>query len=153
MPVSNTSRQIRRKKTNIKLYYFPKNLRRAVLKAGRLALAVRSRARIGEVNIILLDDAKIKVLNRRFRKVNRKTDVISFRYGTSPLEGDIFLSKGVSKKQSAAIGHSWADELAYLAIHGILHLFGYTDYTPREKKKMFLLQDRIFRKLCSRSSD
>jgi probable rRNA maturation factor len=132
-------------------------VRRRVLRAAKAALSSgvpsEALAKEGEVNVILLDDAKIKVLNRKFRNVNRKTDVISFRYGTSPLEGDIFLSKGVSKKQGKTIGHSWADELAYLTIHGILHLYGYTDYTPGAKKKMFKLQDRIFTKLCSRSSD
>jgi probable rRNA maturation factor len=118
-------------------------MRKTVMRAGRLALALRPRARIGEINVILLADAKIKILNRRFRRVNRKTDVISFRYSQSPLEGDIFLSKGVSKKQAKLEGHPWADELAYLTIHGILHLFGYTDYTPCNRKKMFKIQDVI----------
>lgn len=125
----------------INLYNFPKPVKRKVACAARLALGKRR----GEVNLILLDDSKIKSLNRRFRRVNRKTDVISFRYGTSPLEGDIFLSKGVSKKQAAGQGHSWAAELQYLAIHGVLHLFGHTDYTPGPKKKMFRIQDRIFK--------
>jgi probable rRNA maturation factor len=142
MPASNTSRRIPRKKSNIRLFNFPENTRAAVRRAARLALGHRA----GEVNIILLDDKKIRALNKKFRRVDRRTDVISFRYGTRPLEGDIFLSKGVSRRQASEQGHRWEEELSYLAIHGILHLFGHTDYTPGNKKKMFKAQDAIFSK-------
>ncbi|MFH1368112.1 MAG: rRNA maturation RNase YbeY [Elusimicrobiota bacterium] len=140
---SNRCKIPRRWTKHIHLFYFPKNTRRQALRAVSAALR-RGKFTAGGINLILLDDAKIKKLNSRFRNVRRKTDVISFRYSTAPLEGDIFLSRGVSKRQAAGQKHSWADELAYLAIHGILHLFGYTDYTPTARKRMFAVQDKIF---------
>lgn len=128
------------------LFHFPSTVRKQVLRAAQAALKI-GRLIPGEINLILLDDDKMRKVNRQFRKADRKTDVLTFRYSSTPLEGDIFLSKGVSKRQAKEQGHPWADELAYLAIHGILHLFGYTDYSQTAKKKMFAIQDKIFAQL------
>ena len=43
------------------------------------------------------------------------------------------------------VKHNWEKELAYLVIHGILHLLGHSDYTPGPKKKMFKAQDKVFK--------
>jgi len=65
-----------------------------VLNAARSALA-KGKLRPGEINLILLEDGKIRGLNRKYIKKDRNTDVITFRYSEAPLDGDIFLSKGV----------------------------------------------------------
>lgn len=133
----------------VNLYHFPKRLSALLTQAAEDTMnAERKRARAA-VSVILVSDAEIKRLNRRFRRVNRITDVISFSYSKDPLTGDIYISKGRSQKQARRMRHSWDRELAYLVIHGVLHLFGYTDYTPRARQKMFKKQDTIFSCLFS----
>ena len=105
--------------------------------------------RSSEINIVLVSDKEIKKLNRKFRNVNRITDVISFKFGSKPLTGDIYIAAKRSKWQALDAGHGWDRELAYLVIHGILHLLGYTDYTPKERRRMFKKQDKIFQCLFS----
>jgi probable rRNA maturation factor len=93
----------------------------------------------------MISDAEIKKLNIKYRKVRRITDVISFLVSKDFFIGDVYVSKGRSKKNAALYGNSWDAELAYLIIHGILHLCGYTDYDPENKTKMFAKQDKIFK--------
>jgi probable rRNA maturation factor len=113
-------------------------------KAVRATFAAENPVVSGEVNIILISDQEIKKLNRKYRKVNRITDVISFRFSPDPVTGDIYISEGRSKKQAKAQGHGWEKELTYLTVHGILHLFNYTDYTPKARATMFRKQDAIW---------
>jgi probable rRNA maturation factor len=140
----------------IKLYYFnfPGSLKKIIARAAKAAMN-RLKFTRGEINFILVSDKKIRQLNRSFRNVKRITDVISFRYDgfaakdKKQVQGDIIIAKGRSQKQATAFDHSWEHEVAYLVIHGVLHLAGYTDYVPKERKRMFKLQDNIFKCLYS----
>ena len=97
------------------------------------------------VNAVMVSNAEIRKLNRRYRGVDRVTDVISFRLVKAPLLGEIYIARERSKSQAKDAGNTWNEELAYLLIHGILHLFDYTDYKPGERGKMFAVQDRLFK--------
>ncbi|MDR3048326.1 MAG: rRNA maturation RNase YbeY [Elusimicrobiota bacterium] len=101
------------------------------------------------INFIMISDIQIKKLNAKYRKVNRITDVISFLIEPQTFTGDIYISQERSKKQAAKYGHIWIKELVYLTIHGVLHLCGYDDYQPQNKKIMFEKQDNIFKCLFS----
>jgi probable rRNA maturation factor len=59
------------------------------------------------------------------------------------LLGDIVLAPEVAAKQAAAAGHSAADELHLLTVHGALHLLGYDHAEPEEEREMFALQNRL----------
>jgi probable rRNA maturation factor len=63
--------------------------------------------------------------------------------------GDIYISRKRSQRQAGKYSNTWQRELAYLIIHGILHLCGYTDYDDLSKAKMFAKQDKIFKCLFS----
>ena len=103
-----------------------------------LARSAPRRAR-GEVTVAIVTDAVIQTLNRKFRRVNRATDVLSFpERGTgvfstgcspkrrpSPFLGDIVIARGVAAKQARALGYPLRTELRILALHGLLHLLGY----------------------------
>ncbi|MBI4057611.1 MAG: rRNA maturation RNase YbeY, partial [Elusimicrobia bacterium] len=67
----------------------------------------------------------------------------------SPLTpwGDIFISVDQARKQAKALGHSLLKEILTLAIHGILHLLGYRDHTPRDRRRMFHKQDQLLNDL------
>lgn len=72
----------------------------------------------------------IQTLNRRYRKKNQPTDVLSFRIGKKGADGkfylgDIVISVPAAAKQARARGHSLERELEVLTLHGFLHLAGY----------------------------
>jgi probable rRNA maturation factor len=92
----------------------------------------------GMVNVAVVSDARVRALNRRYRGVNRATDVLSFpaspepRRATSPEPrvpspclGDIVIARGVARRQAREAGHSELTEWRVLALHGLLHLLGY----------------------------
>ena len=101
------------------------------------------------ISFTLISDADIKKMNRKYRKVNRITDVISFLVDENLFMGDIYISDNRPKRNAKKFGFSYEQELCYLVIHSILHLEGYTDYTLENKRKMFLKQDKIFKCLYS----
>lgn len=99
-----------------------------------LARVAPSRAR-GTVSVVLASDARVRALNRRYRGVDRPTDVLAFPIsGDGPdgrdepgprLLGDIVIARGIAGRQARALGHSQGTELRVLALHGLLHLLGY----------------------------
>jgi len=85
-----------------------------------------------ELTIVLVDDALIRDLNRRFRKKDRSTDVLAFAMregrrapGDERLLGDIVISIETATRQARQHRRSVAAELRTLVIHGVLHLLGY----------------------------
>ena len=141
------------KKPEFQFHGFPEKFKPLLKRAAEFALGKEYID--GCVNFILISDSEIKKLNKKFRKVNRITDVISFSYksgsrfhgkaGREAAGGDVYISEDRSKKQAKRVKHNWEKELAYLVIHGILHLLGHSDYTPWPKKKMFKAQDKVFK--------
>ena len=93
----------------------------------------RINAEISEVSIAVIDDDAMRTLNRKFRKKNKTTDVLTFPADDSyadpnapgrPL-GDIVISIDQARRQAAEQKHSLATEIRYLILHGILHALGY----------------------------
>ena len=108
----------------------------------RAALAYEHFDRPVEVSVTLVDNAQIHELNRESRGVDRPTDVLSFpmfdlQPGDKPEEswadpdtglvplGDMVISLERCAAQAAEFGHPLQRELAYLAVHSVLHLLGY----------------------------
>ncbi|MDR0823190.1 MAG: rRNA maturation RNase YbeY [Endomicrobium sp.] len=113
-------------------------------RAARLTLKSEKITQCG-INFIMISDEQIRKLNAKYRRVRRITDVISFLIIPQSLTGDIYIAQARSQKQAKKYGHLWIQELSYLAIHGVLHLCGYSDYVPQKKKIMFEKQDKIFK--------
>jgi probable rRNA maturation factor len=98
------------------------------------------------LSLDLTGHERIHALNRRFRGVDRTTDVISFRENPRPaLSGDIAINVVQAAVQAKKIKHSLPRELRLLWIHGILHLLDYTDYDPVPRRKMFKRQNQLLR--------
>ena len=98
-----------------------------------------------EVSILLTTDEKIRDLNKQYRYIDEPTDVLSFPAGEfehAPL-GDIAISIPFAKRQAEKRGVSLDVELAYLVIHGGLHLIGYKDETEEEYHEMLKQMNRI----------
>src|ERR1022692_1659368 len=79
----------------------------------------------GEVNVLVASSRDLRELNRRFRKQDKPTDVLSFPSAMPKLAGDIAISADIAAADAAEIGHSPETELKVLILHGLLHLAGY----------------------------
>jgi probable rRNA maturation factor len=79
----------------------------------------------GHVTVAITADARVRALNRRFRKKDVHTDVLSFPSGERSHLGDVVIAAGVARRQAREAGHSLQTELRVLALHGLLHLLGY----------------------------
>jgi probable rRNA maturation factor len=87
---------------------------------ARRALGVR-----GELSVRITSDAEMRELNRRFRRKNKPTDVLSFPSEMPKLAGDIAISADIATANACQLGHSVETELKILILHGLLHLAGY----------------------------
>ena len=104
-----------------------------------------------EFNIIIIDNERIREINREYRKIDRETDVISFAlednmdisYDDFRLLGDIYISIDRCYEQAMEYGHSREREICFLATHGILHLLGYDHMESEDEKEMFSLQNKL----------
>ena len=102
-----------------------------------------ARAR-GEVTVAIVPDARVRALNRQYRRKDKATDVLSFPSDEHGYLGDVVIAAGVARRQAAAAGHSLATELRVLALHGLLHLLGYDH--ERDDGRMAALERRLRRK-------
>lgn len=102
-------------------------------------------------NVIIIDNSRIREINREYRNIDRETDVISFALEddkTFNLEeirvlGDIYISIDKARSQALEYGHSFKRELSFLAIHGFLHLLGYDHMEKDEEEIMFKKQEEV----------
>ena len=83
-----------------------------------------ARAR-GRLTIAIVPDARVRQLNKRYRRKDAATDVLSFPSGEPGDLGDIVIAGGVARRQARLAGHALQTELRILALHGLLHLLGY----------------------------
>ena len=93
-----------------------------------------------EVSVTFTDNESIRKLNRKFRGINRATDVLSFPLfeegadGTREL-GDVVLSLERCRAQAEEFGHSFERECAFLTVHSTLHLLGYDHVNGEEEEQ------------------
>ena len=133
----------------------------AVLDVARFTLDAMQVNPLAELSILLVDVAYMADLNHRWMGGDGPTDVLAFPMDevgggidhgpTAPggevpepaMLGDIVLCPEVAAKQAAGVGHSTADELHLLTVHGVLHLLGYDHAEPDEEAEMFGLQSEL----------
>jgi probable rRNA maturation factor len=126
------------------------------LRAGGLAAWLARVAPIaarGTVSVALVSDARVRALNRTYRRMDAATDVLSFpserirrprRRSAPRFLGDIVIARGVARRQARAAGHPPATELRVLALHGLLHLLGYDH--ERDHGRMSRVERRLRQK-------
>lgn len=99
----------------------------------RFVLRARKAASLrGQVNVLVTSSTAMRSLNRQFRSQNKATDVLSFPAESGVSEshrqrrpaGDVAISADIALENAARLGHSVAEEIKILALHGILHLAG-----------------------------
>jgi len=110
-----------------------------------------------EVSLVFVNDSYISDLNLQYREIDSPTDVLSFSMleGESPpregedelLLGDVVISLQTARRQAEEYGHSFRREVAYLAIHGVLHLFGYDHIKEEDRRLMREKEEEILLRL------
>ena len=94
----------------------------------------------------------MKAIHKKFFNDPSDTDCMSFsqfegkQIGKAKLLGDVFVCWDQVKRQAPQFGNKPEGELLYCIIHGMLHLIGHDDLKPAARKKMFQLQDKIFKR-------
>lgn len=130
----------------------------AMLIAAVQATLEREQASQAEVSIVITGDELLHQLNLEYRGIDAPTDVLSFSaqedqgdstvaFVTAPEAetylGDVIISFPMADRQAMAAGHSVANELCLLAVHGVLHLLGYDHATVEEESAMWAVQDAV----------
>lgn len=107
-----------------------------------------------EVSVHLTDDTGIRSLNRTYRNMDQATDVLSFGSDdddTLPdgtrLLGDIIISLERATEQAGEYGHSYEREVAFLVVHGVLHLLGYDHEEDEQRREMRAREEGVLARL------
>lgn len=118
-----------------------------------------------EVSISFVDNEEMRSLNNEYRGIDKETDVLSFpmlEFVEDGLEeedadaeyideelplGDIVISMEKALEQSEEYGHSFLRELAFLLVHGMLHLLGYDHEDEAEERQMNEKQEAILKEM------
>lgn len=100
-----------------------------------------------EVSVLLTGDEQMRRLNREFRQIDSTTDVLSFPTADMPHEslGDIAISIPLATAQAKERGVPRDTELAFLAVHGALHLLGFDDRTENQRVDMLRRMNEVAR--------
>lgn len=117
--------------------------------------ALRNAKTEADVAVQIVDLEEIHVMNRDFRNVDRPTDVLSFPAweGDELMQlpdgflGDIAICFPRAQEQAVEYGHSVSRELAFLAVHGTLHLLGYDHMEAKDEKVMREKQKEILEQM------
>lgn len=114
------------------------------------------------LSVALVSSRAIRVLNRDYRRIDKATDVLSFPLDLEPPEhmemaededddcwslGEVIISVDKAMSQAEEFGHSLRRELAFLFVHGFLHVLGFDHETKADEKEMFGRQNKILREI------
>lgn len=138
------------------LIQIPENWQEKIDKVVELCLIQEEVDRRAEVDLLFVDNAAIREMNRTYRDKDSATDVLSFPMyeADEPIDdeeeilfGDIVISLERAKEQCAEYGHSLEREVMYLLVHGLLHLAGYDHMEEEEKKEMRQREELLLEKI------
>ncbi len=103
-----------------------------------------------DVSVALVDPDKMQELNRRYRQIDRPTDVLSFDLSDDgKLSGEVVISPQVAAENGAIDATSGPDEIDSLLIHGLLHLLGFTHDYDEDAEVMFDRHEMIRREFSA----
>tara|TARA_A100001234_G_C12631178_1_gene388258 strand:+ start:1861 stop:2301 length:441 start_codon:yes stop_codon:yes gene_type:complete len=121
------------------------------LKQRKFNYYYNSQKKIKEFTVLLTNNSKMKNLNKKYRKINKPTDVLSFplniKIKSKIYLGDIAISYEIVNKRS--YNSSFVYELDKMWIHGYLHLSGYDHIKNLDFEKMYKKENLIFKQLNS----
>ena len=114
-------------------------------------IAARALALVGAtedcLNIVLVDDAAVSRLNEKFHHREGPTDILTFDYGAGEVTGELVISVEHAVAQAKRFRSTPSHELALYTIHGVLHLHGHDDLSPRPRARMRAAERRLLVRL------
>jgi len=117
---------------------------RLVRKAAQAALGARKRS----LTVALADDRRVRALNKRDRRKDKPTNVLSYPSGEKQFLGDVVLARQTIWREARAQKKKPADHVAHLVVHGTLHLLGHDHETSKaDAERMEALERRILARL------
>src|SRR5260221_1795599 len=117
---------------------------RLVRKAARAAIGRTKKS----LTVALADDKRVRALNKRDRRKDKATNVLSYPSGEKSFLGDVVLARQTVWREARAQRKTPADHLAHLVVHGTLHLLGHDHETGEaDAERMEALERRILAKL------
>jgi probable rRNA maturation factor len=105
----------------------------------------------GQIHLVLVSDEEISFINSTYRGKKDATDVISLSYldedvyPKDNLIGEVLISVETARRQAKEHKKTLAQELRFLFLHGLLHIFGFDHKTGKDRLEMFEVQDKILR--------
>lgn len=133
------------------------SLRDLVKKCIEASLESEGMDELCTVDVTFVSNAKIREYNRKFRNIDRETDVLSFPLGGEHFDvdpdtgaillGDIVISLEKAAEQAGEYGHSFEREVGFLTVHSMLHLLGYDHIDEAEGDVMRAHEKIILKKL------
>lgn len=99
-----------------------------------------------ELGFHFVSAKKMARVHEEYMNVPGSTDVITFDHGSKPpdeIHGEIFICVDDAISQAKEFGTTWQSEIARYMIHGILHLEGFDDIDPQERKAMKWTEDKL----------
>lgn len=126
-------------------------IRVELARVAQFALAAEGYHSPARVEIAVVSDATIHDLNRQYLAHDEPTDVVTFALDGAvgfveaghPTLGEVYVSCERAADQCEEWGHTVRQELAFLVIHGVLHLLGWNDGTDDERARMLARQSAI----------
>ena len=113
-------------------------IKSAIQKEGR---------QLGSLNFIFCSDPYLHKINIDYLDHDTLTDVITFPYSDTYIEGDVFISIDRIQENAKSFKVSFEEELNRVIIHGVLHLIGYSDKSSADKDQMTLKENFYLRQL------
>jgi probable rRNA maturation factor len=119
-----------------KIPIYPTRIKKSILKALK-----GEGIKLGEITVSFVNDKLITKLNSKYLNSNSATDVLAFNLGSpnskaKNIFADIIISAETARRNSKIYKTTPAYELNLYSIHGVLHILGYNDHTPKELKIM-----------------
>jgi len=102
-----------------------------------------------QLDIVLVNDATIAKLNTQYHATPGPTDVLSFNYGEG--QGELVISVECAVRQARRFRTTPVRELVLYVVHGILHLHGYDDQAPSDRRRMRSAERRLMARLGEHS--
>lgn len=131
------------------ILFFPGDIKFTLRNKAAIAkwlhtVSKKHKKRVSSLNYVFVSDDYLLNINKRFLRHNTLTDIITFDYsadkngknGKNGIIGEIYISIPRIKENAKTFKVSQAEELHRVMAHGLLHLSGFGDKTPREIKRM-----------------
>ncbi|MFZ5390845.1 MAG: rRNA maturation RNase YbeY [Patescibacteria group bacterium] len=105
------------------------------------------KVKLQDLSLVFVTPAVMRQLNRRYRRHDKVTDVLSFTYQPEPIIGELIICLDQAIKQAVRQKHNLDKELNLLLVHGLLHLAGYDHMKFKDRQVMRSLEKKILSRL------